>query len=307
MSSRFLTTWIDEFLNSHPVRSNSLLITIYGDFLAAHGGSVWLGSLIRLVAPMRMNERLVRTSVYRLAQEKWLVAEAIGRKSFYSLTASGRRRFEHAYLRIYHQAKSQWNGEWRLLLFPPGLPESAREALRRELMWEGYGQLAPGILAHPFTDSDSLLEILEDAGAHDKVVAMRATSLAHLSSRPIQDLARHCWKLDALAARYAEFLELFRPVLRTLKIARDLDPEQCFIVQALLMHEYRRALLNDPQLPDELLPTNWAGQLARQLCTDVYRLTWRPAQNHLLENCTTASGPLPPAAAYFYERFGGLE
>jgi phenylacetic acid degradation operon negative regulatory protein len=307
MSSRFLATWIDEFLVSRPTRSNSLLITIYGDFLAPHGGTVWLGSLIHLVAPMRLNERLVRTSVYRLTQEKWLVSEAIGRKSYYSLTASGQRRFEHAYRRIYHQAKAPWSGEWRILLFPPGLPESKRESLRRELMWEGYGQVAPGMLAHPFTDTDSLLEILQEAGVHDKVVAMRGHSLGNLANRPLQDLARHCWKLDALAARYADFLELFRPVLRALKVARELDPEQCFIVQALLMHEYRRALLHDPQLPDELLPANWAGQHARQLCIDLYRLTWRPAQRHLLATCVAANGPLPPAAEYFYERFGGLE
>ena len=109
-----------------------------------------------------------------------------------------------------------------------------------------------------------------------------------------------------LAAKYNDFIERFRPVLRTLRGASDLDPEQCFIVQTLLMHDFRRALLHDPQLPAQLLPAGWSGGVARQLCRDIYAITWPHAQRHLVTVCETASGLLPPAAAYFHERFGGL-
>ena len=47
--------------------------------------------------------------------------------------------------------------------------------------------------------------------------------------------------------------------------------------------------------------------MARQLCQDLYRITYPLAQQHLLQVCETASGPLPAAAPYFYERFGGLD
>ena len=90
-------------------------------------------------------------------------------------------------------------------------------------------------------------------------------------------------------------------------IADSLDPEQCFLIQTLLMHDFRRTLLHDPQLPSQLLPGNWSGGVARQLCRDLYSITYPLAQQHLLSVCETANGPLPPAAAYFYERFGGLE
>ena len=39
---------------------------------------------------------------------------------------------------------------------------------------------------------------------------------------------------------------------------------------------------------------------------DIYAITWPHAQRHLVTVCETASGPLPPPAAYFHERFGGL-
>ena len=306
MKSRHLSQWIKDFLSQHPTRANSLIITIYGDFIAPHGGTVWLGSFIRLVQPLGLNERMVRTSVYRLSQEKWLVSEQLGRKSYYSLTTSGRRRFEHAYRRIYIAPQDTWNGEWQLVLIPGSLAGSQRDLLRKELAWAGYGALASGILAHPSGDTEALLDILQETGAHDKVVAMKALNVSALTSKPLQELVHECWNLEALAAKYTDFIELFRPVLRTLRSASSLDPEQCFLIQTLLMHDFRRALLHDPQLPSQLLPANWSGGVARQLCQDLYRITYPLAQQHLLAVCETANGPLPPAAAYFYERFDGL-
>jgi phenylacetic acid degradation operon negative regulatory protein len=307
VKSRYISQWIQDFLDQHPARANSLIITVYGDFIAPHGGTVWLGSFIELVRPLGLNERLVRTSVYRLSQEKWLVSEQLGRKSFYSLTTSGRRRFENAYRRIYFAPQDTWSGEWQLVLMPASVVGAQRDALRKELAWAGYGALAPGILAHPSADTDALLDILQETGAHDKVVVLKATNISTLSSKPLQELVRECWNLDALAAKYLDIIELFRPVLRTLRAANSLDPEQCFLVQTLLMHHFRRALLHDPQLPEQLLPANWSGGVARQLCRDLYRITYPLAQQHLLSVCETANGPLPAAAPYFYERFGGLE
>lgn len=307
VKNRLISQWIKDFLDRHPARANSLIITIYGDFIAPHGGTVWLGSFIRLVQPLGINERMVRTSVYRLSQEKWLVSEQLGRKSYYSLTTSGRRRFEHAYRRIYFAPQDTWTGEWQLVMIPGSLAGPQRDALRKELAWAGYGALASGILAHPSADTEALLDILQETGAHDKVVAMKALNISALSSKPLQELVRECWSLDTLAAKYIEFIELFRPVLRTMRAAGSLDPEQCFLVQTLLMHGFRRALLHDPQLPSQLLPANWSGGVARQLCQDIYRITFPLAQQHLLALCETANGPLPPAAPYFYERFDGLK
>ena len=266
VKSRYITQWINDFLERHPARANSLIITIYGDFIAPHGGTVWLGGFIKLVRPLGLNERMVRTSVYRLSQEKWLVSEQLGRKSYYSLTTSGRRRFEHAYRRIYYAPTDNWSGEWQLVLRPPSLTGPLREALRKELAWAGYGAISPGMLAHPSADTDALLDILQETGAHDKVVALKAANITPLTSKPLQELVHDCWNLDALAAKYDEFIELFRPVLRTMRAASRLDPEQCFLVQTLMMHAFRRALLHDPQLPSQLLPANWSGGVARQLC-----------------------------------------
>lgn len=306
MKNRFIRQWVEDFLAQRPTRANSLIITIYGDFIAPHGGTVWLGSFIRLVKPLGLNERMVRTSVYRLAQEKWLIAEQQGRKSFYRLTAAGQRRFEQAYRRIYFAPANDWHGEWLLVMLPGTLSGTLRDTLRKELIWAGYGVMASGVLIHPSSDAGRLRDILQETATEDKIVLMKGENLSALSSKPLQELAHECWNIDALAGEYNSFVERFRPLLDAMRTASTLDPEPCFLVQTLLMHDFRRVLLHDPQLPSQLLPANWSGGVARQLCREIYRISWPLARQHLLSVCETASGPLPPAAPYFYERFGGL-
>src|SRR5262245_9213661 len=63
---------LTRFHRQKPVRSGSLLITVLGDSIAPRGGIVTLGSLIRLAEPFGLPDRLVRTSVGRLASEGWL-------------------------------------------------------------------------------------------------------------------------------------------------------------------------------------------------------------------------------------------
>tara|TARA_R110001599_G_scaffold57290_2_gene157594 strand:- start:411 stop:683 length:273 start_codon:yes stop_codon:yes gene_type:complete len=70
-----LDSLIRDFQQKRPLRAGSLIITTYGDILHPRGGNVWLGSLMKLLTPMGVSERLVRTSVYRLVQEGWLQTE----------------------------------------------------------------------------------------------------------------------------------------------------------------------------------------------------------------------------------------
>jgi phenylacetic acid degradation operon negative regulatory protein len=55
-----------------------------------------------------------------------------------------------------------------------------------------------------------------------------------------------------------------------------------------------------------MLPGRWHARDAYALCRDFYRLTYRSAEQHLAATLATDGGVLPPAAPYFYRRFGGL-
>ena len=70
---------LDEFRSRPTIRAGSLITTVFGDSIAPRGGSLWLGSLIGLMAGFGISERLVRTSVYRLANDGWFESEQCGR------------------------------------------------------------------------------------------------------------------------------------------------------------------------------------------------------------------------------------
>src|SRR5215468_644546 len=132
------------FRSQRPIRGGSLLVTIFGDSVAPRGGVVTLGSLIRLAAPFGLTERLVRTSVARLAQDDWLVARRDGRLSEYRLTARGQQRFAEATQRIYSKGPDSWDGQWTLcILSANGSARRRPEKVKDGLRWLGFGQLGP--------------------------------------------------------------------------------------------------------------------------------------------------------------------
>jgi len=131
--SEALNARLDAFRQQRRVHAGSLIMSVFGDAILPRGGRIWLGSLIRLLEPLELSERLIRTSVFRLAKEEWLRPEAIGRRADYVLTPSGRRRFEEASRHIYASHAPLWDRRWRLILVVGELDLKLREQLRRAL------------------------------------------------------------------------------------------------------------------------------------------------------------------------------
>ena len=300
--------WIRRELAAAPPRASSLIITVWGDAIAPHGGAVMLAGLIELLAPFGINERLVRTSVFRLAREDWLAAKPVGRQSLYRLTRNGARRFELAYQRIYAPPVERWDESWEVVI-ADGQSAGERRSLQQELGWEGFGTLAPGVYARPAHTPSTIPRIALALDLADKIVVARAFDDAALGGQTLASAASRSWDLGGVAADYRRFLARFGGVIQRFRQAGDgaHDPAQSFIVRTLLIHAYRRVLLRDPQLPAALLPLDWPGAAAYALCRDFYRLTHRAAERHLLVTLRNERGTLPPASPGFYRRFGGLD
>lgn len=306
---------VRHFRRQRPLRGGSLIISVFGDSIAPRGGSISLASLIALAQPFGLTERLVRTSVARLAQDGWLEAERRGRLSFYRLAKHGRARFEEATRRIYGENPTDWNGRWTLILLPkrsqtrrsphPGpLPQAGKgKRAREEMLWLGFGQLAPGVLAHPERELEDTRRQLRDLG-----IAGGATVLQALTGDEEEDrrIAAATWDLSELSRRYRGFVELFRPVQEALTSRTRPSALAAFVVRTLLIHEYRKIHLRDPLLPASLLPADWVGTEAYELCRALYARVFAAADAHLSRNAATATGKLAPPSEAVFRRFGGL-
>lgn len=294
---------VEEFRSQPTLRAGSLITTVFGDSIAPRGGTVWLGSLIRAMAEFGISERLVRTSVFRLVRDGWLQSSQVGRRSFYSLTDEGREKFRAATHRIYGEPVMEWDGEWCLLLLS-NLDAGAKETLRRECGWLGFGALSANVLAHPAPDTSDLETLLKRAGAADEVVIISGRT--EKSDASMRKLVGSAWNLDDIDTRYEQFVAMFRPLYGALQKSRSVEPRTAFVTRTLLIQEYRKVLLRDPQLPVELLPAGWHGTMAYQLCRNLYRGLHEAADDYLSEFMETADGPLPPPAGNYLRRFGGL-
>ena len=126
------------------------------------------------------------------------------------------------------------------------------------------------------------------------------------SDGTMRALAHESWQLGELDERYAEFVERFRPAHDALADDAVVLPKTAFLIRTLLIQEYRKILLRDPQMPDELLPNDWHGADAYRICRDLYRRLTKPCDAYLTATMQNVDGALPPPDREYRERFGGL-
>lgn len=305
-ASTHLETLINNFQQKRPLRAGSMIITLYGDAIAPRGGTVWLGSLMNLLEPLGISERLVRTSIYRLTQESWLQAEKVGRRSYYSLTGPGLRRFEQAFKQIYSLNTEEWPGSW-CLVFLSQIDVKKRRNIKEELEWMGFGSLAPSVMAHPRINKKEISLLIQEKDTANNLIILQTQPQELLTSKALRLQVKESWNLQQLGKSYGKFIHEFRPLWQELTEENLLTPQQSFLAKTLLIHEYRKVLLRDPQLPDELLPGDWEGRSAKLLCRNLYRQLYQSAETWLDANLESASGPLPSPHDSFYKRFGGLK
>ena len=236
--------------------------------------------------------------------QNWLQSERHGRRSLYLISEQGQRHTAHASQRIYEGATQDWNGEWTLVALPRtgnGLAERAE--LRRELVWEGFGMIAPGLFAHPHTEASAAHDILEKLGIPDRALVLSARDLAGAGGLPIASLASQCWNLDDVAEQYRQFSRNFGPLEKLLEEAPP--PADAFVVRVMLLHHWRRIVLHDPQLPGAMLPDNWPGHAARALCGRIYWKVFDASETHLNARAGQDNERYTPLTAEVESRFGG--
>lgn len=299
-------TWIEQEKNAEPLRAKSLLMTLFGDAIAPHGGTIWLGSLIELMAPFGVSDRLVRTSVFRLTEEGWLASARNGRRSAYSITDDALRRFGQAYRRVYAPLEPAWDGCWVLLFATHADIAPAKRALfRKQLAWEGFGMIAPGVYAHPAPEPDAIGSLLERFDLQQQLFVASARDLPDSGGKPLAAAVGETWALDEVRNGYLRFIERFTPLAQTVGRGNT-TPEQAFVIRTLLIHAFRRVQLHDPKLPSSLLPEAWPGNESYALCREIYRQVYDAAETWLLAALRREDENVGEAAPYFYERFGGL-
>ncbi len=263
--------------------ARSVLVTILGDSVAPLGGEIWLGDLFSLTEPFGFSQRLVRTSMYRLVNENWVVNERVGRRSRYRLTPYATLETADADRRIYQQHHPAWNEMWSLVftdtLLSAGVDDGQR--LARHLRWHGFVEIARGVWATPESNPASTGELLDRLGLDLRPPVAQAR-FDRLDELVRAGLFRSSFDLAETEKAYQSFID--RYVHHRDLEAATLSPIEAFALRTMIVHDLRRARLSDPDLPAVLLPEAWVGTEAFELAGRLYRAVDEQAWTAVDEN-----------------------
>jgi phenylacetic acid degradation operon negative regulatory protein len=279
---------IIEHLKREPSRTGSIVITVFGDAIVPRGGAVWLGTLLEFFEVLAIDSGVVRTAMSRLAADGWLERSKAGRNSFYRLADKGRLTFDAAVKHVYNPQSPDWTGRFELLLIANA---GDRDASREALQEAGFGSPLPGVWIAP-------------SGVPVPRVAAGALRLeVSAEDDSGRRLLSESWPLDRTADAYQKFIKTFEPLRAWIGRRERLSDTDAFTARILMIHHYRRVVLHDPLLPGALLPAQWPGRAARQLCREIYRGLLPASEQWLDRHGSNENGPLPAAGAELGRRF----
>ncbi len=260
-------------------RPASLIFTLYGDVVHRldPAGSLWLGGLVRLMAPFGLSEAAVRQAVSRIARQGWLSAHKQGKRAYYAVTERGRRRIEDLSPRIYGPV-IEWDGRWRIIALR--IAETRRELrdrLRKDLAVLGWAPLTPSVWISPNDGVAAARAVAETAGTACDVDLFVARYEGPETDRA---LVERCWDLEAIAGAYRAFSSAYGPRLESERTAGLMTDEQAFVERLHLVNEYRKFTYIDPGLPSELIGAHWPGTRAAMVFRSYYALLEAKAMRH---------------------------
>jgi phenylacetic acid degradation operon negative regulatory protein len=263
--------------------AKALLLTMLGEFVLPHRGSVWTSTVVRSLGALGVEDRNARQAVARLAGQGIVRSEKDGRRVRLHLTEHGRELLTVGTERIYGfgDEGARWDERWLVVLCSvPEDQRAKRHQLRSQLAFAGFGFLGPGVALTPHLDREALATAaLKELGLLPVAVVFRA-EVGDLVS--VGELLARAWDLGALARRYEDFVAGFDHRSPRTDEAR-------FVGLTELVHAWRHFPFVDPEIPRQLLPSRWPGQRAKKLFENRHG-SWSPSANRWYEATERAAG-----------------
>lgn len=255
------------------MQARSALFDVYGDHLRSRGSQAPVAAVVRLLDPVGIAAPAVRTAISRMVGQGWLEPVQLAGGRGYRTTERANRRLDATGDRVYRRHRPTWDGSWQLVFVQPPADRSARTRLRADLGFVGYAELAENVWVSPFPRAE-LRTVLERAGAR-----ARTARADHFDPEPIG-----AWDLDRLRAGYERWLRDADDLVEQHLAEHEDRDMAAFAARFHLVHEWRKFLFADPDLPDALLPGDWPGREASQLFAE-RALALEPGTDRFVARC----------------------
>ena len=170
---------------------------------------------------------------------------------------------------------------------------------------QGFRAISAGTFAKPGDGGSALLQTMQEFDATDKVLLFEADSSELSSKQLLRKLVHECWQLRESPAVTANFAQ-FRPLDKWLQRRPELDPQTAFAARILLIHDYRRILLQDTPPARGITATGMAGRRGPATGGPLVQGTGGAVNRLPLYSAGERNGKLPAPIDSFWSRFGRL-
>lgn len=151
-----------------------------------------------------------------------------------------------------YRKERPWDG--RLYLITYDVPEERRkdrDLLRHLLKKFGCGLLQKSVWVTPHNPKGVLEKVVKDYGIVGDVIVSDTGNEGSIGNTNFKELMARVYNLEEINGRYSEYIEMYRT--------------GGFKAREQAIFKFLSVVEDDPQLPYELLPTDWFGDEAYSL------------------------------------------
>ena len=265
------------------IRTQFIIFNLFGDYVNMRGGAVWTSGLLEVLGVLGVSERAARSTLSRMKHNGWLESTKIGRRSMYALTEKGKSLLSEGSERLFEPRPAKWDGCWHLVTYSlPQDKRALRQQFKKRLSWLGYGMLEPGTMIASIARKERVFALIKELKVERYV---HFFTRAYLERIDHKEIVSKCWDLETLNKQYAAFIEKHRPNFSGLQAhyvnEGSLSAEDSFTQRFWATFEYSAFPRQDPNLPGELLPSDWQGSEAAEFISTYRDLLRVPSETYV--------------------------
>lgn len=244
-----------------------LLITLLADYWSGRPEPLPSGALVALVGEFGVTAVGARAALSRLTRRGLLSATKSGRRTYYGLTEQTAQVLQADRHRImsFGERWDDWDGYWTVAAF--SLPEERRDlrhSLRSQLHGLGFAPLFDAMWVAPHASVEETGQVLETLNIASATVLRARQPVRAMGRSPIE-----AWNLNSLRDAYRALIDDYAPLVQRIRQGQ-VSAREALVARTAVMDLWRGFLALDPDLPRELLPSDWPRQVARQVFAEVY-------------------------------------
>ena len=205
-------------------------------------------SALEGVLSLGIDKETVKRAIWK-ATHRHLIKRSKKGEKFWQITKEGKKRLQNIVPQ--YNEKRTWDGHLYLVTYDIlEKRRKERDILRAFLKKMGCGMLQASVWLTPYNPKGVLKNFIKARKLSGAIVVSDVGKDGSVGEEDLDDLINRVYNLDQLNNRYEEFINKVRK--------KELDRNK-------IAFQFLSILIDDPQLPFDLLPYDWLGTKAYKL------------------------------------------